>query len=143
MIYEGDVYRPPSEANSLIIQLTIGCARNTCKFCTMYKRKQFRIRELSEVIADLHWVKAHYPYYFDRVFLADGDALIFKTPDIITILDKIHELFPHVRRVTTYGAAKDVLRSKHVSNHLALAGTLNSDREQMLAQLERAIAYSR
>lgn len=61
MIYEGDVYRPPSEANSLIIQLTIGCARNTYKFYTMYKNKKFRIRELSEVIGDLQWVKEHYP----------------------------------------------------------------------------------
>lgn len=110
MIYEGDVYRPPSEANSLIIQLTIGCARNTCRFCTMYRNKKFRIREISEVIADLHWVKAHYPYYFDRVFLADGDALIVKTPELITILDEIYALFPQVRRVTTYGAAKDVLQ---------------------------------
>lgn len=110
MIYEGDVYRPPSEANSLIIQLTIGCARNTCRFCTMYKNKQFRVRALSEVIADLQWVKDRHPYYhFDRVFLADGDALIVKTPDLITVLDKIFALFPHVRRVTTYGAAKDVL----------------------------------
>lgn len=109
MVYEGDVYRPPSEADSLIIQLTIGCAHNTCTFCTMYKRKQFRVRKLSEVMDDLYWVKEHYPYRFDRVFLADGDALIVKTQDIITILDKIHELFPHVRRVTTYGAAKDIL----------------------------------
>ena len=109
MIYEGDVYRPPSEADSLIIQLTIGCARNTCTFCGMYKRKQFRVRQLDEVIEDLHYVKKYYPYRFDRVFLADGDALIVKTPDIITILDKIYEIFPHCRRVTTYGAAKDVL----------------------------------
>ena len=99
MIYEGDVYRPPSEANSLIIQLTIGCARNTCRFCAMYKRKQFRVRELSEVIEDLYWVKSYYPYRFDRVFLADGDALIVKTPDLLTILDKIYEIFPQVRRV--------------------------------------------
>ena len=113
MIYEGDVYRPPSEANSLIIQLTIGCARNTCTFCAMYKRKQFRIRKLDEVIEDLYWVKRHYPYGFDRVFLADGDALIVKTPDIITILDKIYEIFPQVRRVTTYGTAKDVLMKSH------------------------------
>lgn len=110
MRYEGDVYRPPSEADSLIIQLTIGCARNTCRFCTMYKNKKFRIRELSEVIADLQWVRDRGYYYFDRVFLADGDALIVKTPDLITILDTIHEFFPHVRRVTTYGAAKDVLQ---------------------------------
>jgi len=109
MIYEGDVYRPPSEANSLIIQLTIGCAHNTCTFCSMYKNKRFRIRELSEVINDLYWVKEHYPYHFDRVFLADGDALIVKTDDIITILSKIYELFPHVRRVSTYGTARDIL----------------------------------
>jgi len=114
MIYEGDVYRPPSEADSLIIQLTIGCARNTCRFCTMYKDKKFRIRPLSEVIADLNWLKQWHPHYhFDRVFLADGDALIVKTPDLITLLDKIFELFPHVRRVTTYGAARDVLQKSH------------------------------
>ena len=114
MIYEGDVYRPPSEAESLIIQLTIGCARNTCRFCTMYKSKKFRVREISEVIADLQWVKEKHPYYhFDRVFLADGDAIIVKTPDLITVLDKIYELFPHVRRVTSYGAAKDILQKSH------------------------------
>ena len=110
MRYEGDVYRPPSEAESLIIQLTIGCARNTCRFCTMYKAKKFRVRELSEVIEDLNWVKRYYPYHFDRVFLADGDALIVKTEDLVTILDKIYELFPQTKRVTTYGAAKDVLQ---------------------------------
>lgn len=113
MIYEGDVYRPPSEAKSLIIQLTIGCARNSCTFCSMYKRKNFRIRQLSEVIGDLYWVKEHYPYHFDRVFLADGDALIVKTADIITVLEKIYELFPHVRRVSTYGTAGDVLLKSH------------------------------
>ncbi len=113
MIYEGDVYRPPSEAYSLIIQLTIGCARNTCTFCAMYKRKNFRVRKISEVIEDLYWVKARYPNSFDRVFLADGDALIVKTEDIITVLDKIYELFPHITRVTTYGTAKDVLLKSH------------------------------
>jgi len=110
MRYEGDVYRPPSEADSLIIQLTIGCARNTCRFCTMYKSKKFRVRALSEVMEDLNWVKKYYPYRFDRVFLADGDALVVKTGDLIAVLDKIYQLFPQTRRVTTYGAAKDVLQ---------------------------------
>ena len=113
MRYEGDVYRPPSEADSLIIQLTIGCARNTCTFCTMYKRKKFRVREIDEVIDDLYYAKEHYPYHFDKVFLADGDALIVNTPDLITVLDKVYEIFPHCRRVTTYGAAKDVLQKTH------------------------------
>jgi len=113
MVYEGDVYRPPSEADSLIIQLTIGCARNTCTFCTMYKRKKFRVRPIDEVIADLYDVKHNYPYPFNKVFLADGDALIVNTPDLVTVLDKIYEIFPNCRRVTTYGAAKDVLQKTH------------------------------
>ena len=109
MKYEGDVYRPPSEAKSLIIQLTVGCARNSCTFCSMYKNKRFRVRELSEVVEDLYWVKKRYPFGFERVFLADGDALIVKTPLLLAVLDKIYELFPHVQRVSTYGAAADVL----------------------------------
>ena len=113
MRYEGDVYRPPSEAESLIIQLTIGCAHNKCTFCSMYRGKEFRIRTFSEVCDDLQWVKKYYPYRFSKVFLADGDALIVKTPELIAVLNKIYELFPHVRRVTTYGAAKDVLHKSH------------------------------
>lgn len=113
MKYEGDVFRPPSEARSLIIQLTIGCARNHCTFCSLYKRKNFRIRELSEVFEDLYWVKMRYPKHFDRVFLADGDALIVKTPELIAVMDKIYELFPQTRRVSTYGTAGDVLMKSH------------------------------
>ena len=60
MRYEGTVYRPPSEASSLIIQLTIGCARNTCTFCAMYKDKTFRIRDLQEVVEDLEMARKYY-----------------------------------------------------------------------------------
>lgn len=62
MIYEGDVYRPPSEADSLILQLTIGCARNRCTFCTMYKDKTFRVRPIPEVLADLEEAAREIPY---------------------------------------------------------------------------------
>ena len=73
MDYEGIVYRPPSEARSLIIQVTIGCAHNTCGFCNMYKEKKFRIRSLAEILADLTEV-SHNPYapYIEKVFLADA-----------------------------------------------------------------------
>ncbi|WMJ82829.1 radical SAM protein [Oscillospiraceae bacterium LTW-04] len=113
MRYEGDVYRPPSEAHSLIIQLTIGCARNTCTFCTMYKRKTFRVRPLADVIADLEEVSQSHRLDVDRIFLADGDALVVKTEDIITILDKAYALFPRLERITMYGAAQDVLLKSH------------------------------
>lgn len=113
MRYEGDVYRPPSEAHSLIIQLTIGCARNTCTFCTMYKRKTFRVRPLADVIADLEEISQSHRLEVDRIFLADGDALVVKTQDIITILDKAYALFPRLDRITMYGAAQDVLLKSH------------------------------
>ena len=111
MDYEGIVYRPPSEARSLIIQVTIGCAHNTCGFCNMYKEKKFRIRSLAEILADLTEV-SHNPYapYIEKVFLADGDALVMKTEDLLVILDAIHRLYPGVKRVASYGTAQDILR---------------------------------
>lgn len=110
MRYEGVVYRPPSEARSLIIQVTIGCAHNTCTFCNMYKAKQFRVRRMEEIMADLEEAHRGYGAYVERVFLADGDALIMKTEDLLTILDAVNRLFPNVNRVASYGTAQDILR---------------------------------
>ena len=109
MRYEGMVYRPPSEARSLIVQLTVGCARNTCTFCSMYKEKKFRVRKLSEVVEDLQSAKKYYGSMIRRIFLADGDALVVKTEDLLYILKVIKELFPRVERVTAYGAPADAL----------------------------------
>ncbi len=110
MRYEGTVYRPPSEAGSLIIQLTIGCARNTCTFCAMYKDKNFRVRKLSEVVEDLEMARDYYKRVkVRRIFLADGDALIVKTEDLLYILEKCKEFFPEVERISVYGAPKDIL----------------------------------
>lgn len=112
MRYEGAVYRPPSESNSLIIQLTIGCARNQCTFCAMYKDKKFRIRTLNEVVQDLYMAREAYKIPIRRIFLADGDALIVKTNDLLFILDKIKEIFPECERVSIYGAPKDILNKR-------------------------------
>lgn len=109
MRYEGTVYRPPSEARSLIVQLTIGCARNTCRFCYMYKDKSFRVRPIEEVIDDLKMAKSLYQYPIKRIFLADGDALIVKTGDLLKVLAEIKEIFPMIERVSSYGAPKDIL----------------------------------
>lgn len=111
MNYEGVVYRPPSEARSLIIQVTIGCAHNTCTFCNMYKAKEFRIRKMPEIMADLEEAAASpFARYIEKVFLADGDALVIKTEDLLTILNRVRELFPQVTRVASYGTAQDILR---------------------------------
>lgn len=108
MRYEGAVYRPPSEARSLIIQTTIGCAHNRCTFCSMYKDKSFRIRSINEIFEDIETGRSYYRHV-ERIFLADGDALIMKTEDLKRILIRIREVFPECRRVGIYGAPRDIL----------------------------------
>ncbi len=108
MKYEGAVYRPPSEARSLIIQATIGCSHNKCTFCSMYKDKEFRVRDIDEIIKDLELARATYKSV-KRIFLADGDSLILKTKDLALILQKINQLFPECERVSIYGAPKNIL----------------------------------
>ncbi|MGP1349689.1 MAG: radical SAM protein [Stomatobaculum sp.] len=123
MRYEGDVYRPPSEARSLIIQVTIGCSHNRCTFCHMYADKQFRIRKKEEVMRDLDECRAMYGPYVQRVFFADGDALIVPTDTLLELLRYVHKNFPAVERITSYGTAKDVLRkSEEELRALAAAG---------------------
>lgn len=108
MIYEGNIYRPPSEAYSLLVQVTIGCSHNSCTFCNMYIDKIFRVRSEEEVFDDLQDARETYPYV-ERVFLCDGDALCLSTDRLIRILDKIYTLFPECRRVNVYGNTIDVL----------------------------------
>src|SRR3712207_4725240 len=109
MRYEGTVYRPPSEAYSLIIQVTLGCSHNKCTFCNMYKDRNFKIKSLDEVFEDLELSRKYYKYV-RRIFLADGDALILKTENLEKILMKIKELFPECERVSVYGTPADILR---------------------------------
>lgn len=123
MRYEGIVYRPPSEARSLIIQVTIGCAHNACTFCTMYKDKKFRIRKMEEILEDLQNAYDTYGDNIQRIFLADGDALIVKTADLLEILQFIKKRFPAAERITSYGTPGDILRkSEEELKSLAAAG---------------------
>lgn len=110
MHYEGMIYRPPSEAYSLILQVTVGCAHNTCTFCTMYKEKQFHIKSLAEVEADLKEARAYYGNRSLRIFLADGDALVLSQEKLTKILRLCRQYFPNAERVTSYGTAQDILR---------------------------------
>ncbi|MGO1369785.1 MAG: radical SAM protein [Senegalia sp. (in: firmicutes)] len=108
MRYEGRIFRPPSEARSLIVQVTIGCAHNKCTFCDMYKEKEFRIRKLDEILEDLDLARKKYKN-INRIFLADGDALILKTKDLLYILKYINKLFPECERIGIYATPKDIL----------------------------------
>lgn len=109
MRYEGNIFRPPSEAYSLLVQVTIGCTHNKCTFCSMYKDKKFRIRDPKEVLEDLAWARRHYRRV-ERMFLCDGDALALTNAKLLPILNYISENFPECERVTVYARATDVLR---------------------------------
>ncbi|MBS7008425.1 radical SAM protein [Anaerostipes sp.] len=111
MEYEGMVYRPPSEAYSLIIQVTIGCSQNDCIFCNMYKEKSFRMRPLDEVLADFREARAYYSS-IGKIFLADGDALICKNEYLNEILKYIREEIPECRQVTCYASPRSVIIKK-------------------------------
>ncbi len=108
MNYEGTVYRPPSEARSLIIQVTIGCSHNKCTFCSMYKEKKFRIMEINSIKEQLREAR-NFHRSVKRIFLADGDALILKTSDLIEILKEIKRLFPECERVSSYATPRDII----------------------------------
>lgn len=109
MRYYGDVYRPPSEAYSLICQVTYGCSHNTCAFCSMYKGKRFALRPLSEILEDFRDAAEKYRGGISRIFLADGDALIRKTEELLLILDTVKTLFPKLERVTSYASPASLL----------------------------------
>jgi radical SAM superfamily enzyme YgiQ (UPF0313 family) len=109
MRYEGDIYRPPSEAYSLLVQVTIGCTHNKCTFCKMFKDKKFRVRNPQEVFEDLAWARRRYSRV-ERMFLCDGDALALSNKRLMPILEYIYDNFPECERVTIYGRATDVLK---------------------------------
>ena len=103
MRYKGKVYRPPSEAYSLIVQVTYGCSHNRCAFCDMYDDKHFSMRLMQEIREDFELARRVYKRV-ERVFLADGDALMRKTADLVEILGLIYGLFPECERVSCYAS---------------------------------------
>ena len=109
MHYSGAVYRPPSEARSLIVQCTLGCSHNKCAVCTMYKDKKFSINPIEQVLADLAEARS-YSRMIEKVFLADGDALILSMDYLLTVLDFIRQYFPECRRVAAYATTKAIMR---------------------------------
>jgi len=109
MKYEGMIFRPPSEAESLILQVTVGCSYNRCAFCGAYQGKRFRIKKFEEIKEDIDEMS---PYPIQRVFLADGDALIIPQRKLIQILSYLREKLKGLERVGIYANAKDILRKE-------------------------------
>jgi len=107
--YVGQIFRPPSEANSLLLQVTVGCTHNRCTYCRMYLGTKFRTKPWEVVEADIEEAAAIGPA-FERVFLCDGDALILSTPKLLRILSRLRERLPWVQRVGVYGDSRSVLR---------------------------------
>jgi len=110
LTYEGAIYRPPSEARSLIVQATVGCSWNKCTFCVSYKDKRFRVRPLEEVKEEVRRVAAHVGPYVRRVFLADGNALVMHTEKLLDLCREIKACFPNLERISCYACPQDALR---------------------------------
>ena len=109
MDYVGRIFRPPSEAYSLLLQVTVGCSHNRCTYCDMYRDKRFAAKPWETVEADIEEAAALGPR-FDRVFLCDGDAMVLSTPRLLRVLERIRERLPWVRRVGVYGDTRGVGR---------------------------------
>ena len=109
MDYVGSIIRPPSEAYSLIIQTTVGCSHNKCTFCRSFKDKDFFIKDIKTIKADIKEA-ATYGYTFDKAFLADGDALIMSTDTILEIMSYIKQNHPDIKRIGVYANTKAILK---------------------------------
>jgi len=109
MRYEGNIFRPPSEAESLLIQATVGCSHNRCSFCAMYRDKQFRVRPVEDVLEDIRLARDYYGPEVRRVFLCDGNALILPMNYLLEVLSSLKEHFPELQRVGVYANTRDIL----------------------------------
>lgn len=107
--YDYPLYRPPSEANSIIFQVTLGCSFNKCSFCNMYRTKEYSERPWEEIKSEVDIVSKSLPQT-ERIFLADGDAINLSTEKLVQILDYIKEKFPNLERISCYAMPKNLLQ---------------------------------
>lgn len=107
--YDYPLYRPPSEANSTIFQVTLGCSFNKCSFCNMYRTKEYSEKPWEEIKSEIDIVSKSIPQA-QRIFLADGDAINLSTEKLVQILDYIKEKFPNLERISCYAMPKNLLQ---------------------------------
>ena len=108
--YDFPPFRPPSEANSLLLRVTRGCPWNKCTFCSMYKSTKFEIRDLEEVLSDIELAKDLYSDRVRTVFIGDSNSLVVKTEMLVEVLRSLYAAFPHIERVTSYARAKTLVK---------------------------------
>ena len=118
MRYEGNIFRPFSEANSYLLQCTVGCSHNQCTFCGMYKNKKYRERPLAEIKEDIAMARSYYGDV-EKVFLCDGDAIALDTDMLLEILRELRAVFPSLRHVGSYVGPQSTL-SKSVEELIIL-----------------------
>ncbi len=143
--HEGTLYRPPSEADSLILQATIGCSYNRCTFCAMYRDKRFRVRPIEELAAEIDWA-ARQNVPVRKVFLADGDALIAKTAFLEEVLGRLRRALPNLQRVSCYASPQALqVRKVEEMQRLRAAGLtlyylgIESGHDDVLTRLEKGV----
>ncbi len=147
MRYEGTVYRPPSEADSLIIQATLACPHNRCAFCSMYKDRSFRVRPHREVVEDLDLaLEAYGPLAVRTIFLADGNSAVLSTRKLVAIGEAAHQRFPSLERITLYGSAQYLIKKSQADwRRIAQAGItrihsgLESGDAVTLAEIDKGV----
>lgn len=101
--YSQPLFRPPSEADNIIVQITHGCSYNACTFCSMYETKTYKEKSLEEIYKDIDTLARYYPNTY-KIFLADGDALAVSTENLLKVLEYLHQKFKRLRRVSSYAS---------------------------------------
>lgn len=109
MRYEGKIYRPWPEAESLLIQVTTGCSNNNCTFCTMFKDKKFRKRKIADIFTDIEMSRRCYPQV-ESIFLIDGNVMVLTTEFLLKIVNKIKATFPEIKSISLYSELNDLRR---------------------------------
>lgn len=147
MRYEGNIFRPFSEANSYLLQCTVGCSHNQCTFCGMYKDKKYKERSLGEIMEDIAMAKDYYGD-LEKVFLCDGDAIALETDQLLAILSTLYRTFPSLRHVGSYVGPQSTM-SKHVDElkSLRAAGLtkaylgVETGDDDLLRKIKKGVGY--
>jgi len=142
--YDFPPFRPPSEANSLLLRVTRGCPWNRCTFCSMYKGMKFEIRDLEEILEDIELAKDLYGDRIGTVFIGDSNSLVAKTEVLVNVLNALFTSFPHIQRVTSYARAKtiakkpleDLIKIRQAGLNRLHVGLETGDRE-LLKEIEK------